>query len=190
MLLTLGLGLLLVPAFTGCGPAHGNNYTVFIDPKFALEGHTEEVLDGLDAWKAKVPVIFRPVVSACPGVAEHTICVRYSSVNGIEANFGGGGRYVGMTALAYDALKGDLWRGIDGGECWIAEDYGDSRSRTAIVEHEVGHAMGLGHRFGKVIMDPTRDNGTVFSPMPEDVAEWYDVRQGDGVGPIGVGHID
>lgn len=45
----------------------------------------------------------------------------------------------------------------------------DDTRRRSTIDHEMGHALGLDHPTGEVLMNGTRNRDQVFSPKPDDV---------------------
>lgn len=159
------LGLVLV-ALVGCDPFHRDSYTVTVDPGFSSES-TEVVMAALDDWESKVPVHFQRQVGPCSGVHEGSICIHaedpafiHTKCKDAEAG--------GCTTYRATILLGD------GGEIWLDTSQPADQLQP-IAGHEIGHAMGLVHQEGTVLMSP---EVTATTAMPADVAQWRSLREG------------
>lgn len=158
--------LALLTLMLGCGRVQGNDYNVLVDPAFSSD-EVQAVIDASDDWKGHIDGLrMWPVIASCKGVEDGTICIHLSNHAEVLKHNG--------TEEAYAVTD----PGDKGAEVWIdAHDIALYPTYLKmIVEHEMGHAMGLVH-------DPHQD--TLMHPHPEvasstvtcaDMTQWYLVR--------------
>jgi hypothetical protein len=169
---TLLVLLAAVVLFTtaGCGQiSHGDTYHVEIDPAFS-PSEVEEILVGVDAWRATVPVHFTVSIGLDSG----------EEVDGVI-------RIYRATAFADPNELGDASAYVDGGDMGIPTKtvalfqtkYGWAHFLATVVEHELGHCMGLKHHDdAPAIMNSVANTGA-HEIRCDDVMQWQSVRGRD-----------
>lgn len=162
----LVLGVLL--GCIGCTPRRSDSYIVTVDTEFS-PANAELLMAALDDWESKVPVHFQRLVGACSGVHEGAICIHADSAAFIHA------KCTDSEAGGCTTYSGGFLG--DGGEIWLDESLPADQVQP-IAGHELGHAMGLVHQEGIVLMSP---EVTATAAMPADVAQWNELRAGNSL---------
>jgi hypothetical protein len=135
----LSLSLLALAA-TGCtAVSHRTTYQVLINPGEA--SNVEAAIEAVDAWNAadkRISMV--PVVSSCTDAADGQICIMWAghSDEGLLGYTHGGGD--GNRPEGGDKAEVSIF--LDNAAAWYP---GWRGSLSAIVSHELGHAVGLGH---------------------------------------------
>jgi hypothetical protein len=172
----------LALAGVGCNPM-GSAYTVAIDPAFTPD-QIDAIREGLDDWNASVTsaggeLHLTSYVGDCPpllDMTQHVLCVHASS-----------DAYIYSQGLRHGSL-GNTRRAdfLDSAQSWIAVDNlanytGDIGFAQPgyfirlVVEHELGHGMGLQHTEPSDLMyiDMT---GKYAGLQPNDVNQYEYLR--------------
>jgi Matrixin len=175
---TMLLGLAASLAI-GCGKQYGDDYTVYIDPKFTpLE--VELIHTAGDEWVNAVEasghhLVIRYVIGDCYAgnfASNGMVCLHYSSLSGVhEENPGYAGALINADTVWY--------YGDDSANTWIAMDEiyeSPLYEFTHTVAHEMGHAMGLNHLASGLMYwrwNDSNANSTVSAP---DVNQYLYLR--------------
>jgi hypothetical protein len=134
-------------------------YDVAVSAEFP-PGDREAVDDALGQWRAAIPQLRLIVVPDCALPSNHhLICIAPATEEWLTVETGDTG-VIGLTAHGpYEDVHVD----IDLSREWM----------TAVVEHELGHAMGLHHNHHRhTLMYPSIDEGSL-TITPADVHAWY-----------------
>ena len=167
---------------------HRNDYNVILDPQFS-DNEYEKALSGIDDWTSKIPELtLNPVIGACSGRVDATICVHASTGAEVASHAHKSIQSNGQPPIGYtdnsDGHPEDWMEGIDGAEIWIAMDWvgdgqKDENDFRAVVEHEIGHGMSMVHHneHGNLMaLDHT--NWETYADC-DDVAQFYQIRGRD-----------
>jgi hypothetical protein len=150
----------------------GDTYTLYIDPAFTV-AQQADILQAADNWQNVVPVRISPIVGACPGLQDKVICI---AAAGLSPN-----DYNGITSVrcgvGSSSHETGGWMGVDGGKItiYLQTMNSDGDLLPQVASHEMGHAMGLEHWTGNILMN-ARYEQNVQRPVCQDVEQWYQVR--------------
>lgn len=168
-----------LPTKTAAGVALPTKYSVAIDPGMAADD-TNAAMAAIFNWEQATPARFEVVIAPC---ASQDICLSSGTPN------------YNATPIVYNAgpnagqPTGDFEVNYTGplGECdWTHFGFGGhiqmhttsaisgAAIYTNVVEHELGHAMGLSHHGGANVMSSAVTQSVPLSA--DDVAQWQEVR--------------
>lgn len=152
---------------------HGDFYWVHLDPAFTPD-QAGKVLDAMQAWELAVPVSLAPDVRTCSGAHNSEICIHASNHAELMARDvpspGQSSNPLGLTAGGINSNGAEIYIDVPGIE---GTQY--AANFTQIVEHELGHAMGLKHMTPGHLMAPFIED-MADGPTCGDVQQWQEVR--------------
>jgi hypothetical protein len=159
-------------ATVGCseGPPQGPGkaYAVIIDTDTVTTDEADVIVSALSNWEASVPVTFAVSMAPCSGIQPPgAICIHTAPQVVVGAHSPANPTAIGIT---------DYVAAYDSAEMWIAND--TEWSVHQLVEHEVGHAMGLSHHGPGSLMFYRTGPDEALAPTADDVAQWFEVRGG------------
>lgn len=167
------LGSILYLSAMGCAVEQSNTYTVFVDDKFN-QSEQEDIKAALAEWNdntdGEVNFNIRALSQSDGSVPDHTIWIMYSNLDTIKnINTYSAGR-IGNTTTSLVDDNAFMYLAMDK----IEVDY--SNIIRIIVEHELGHAMGIHqHLPAGNIMAPSSDSVSEHLTCA-DVELLYQVR--------------
>lgn len=119
-----------------CSYKYSEHYSVKIDPTFT-PSQRDIIINGLDKWEEMTNggVSFSAEILECDYASDNNICIHFSSVKLLPHS---NGPYpLGWTF--YNNNSGDIYLGMDS---YISND---KKALLQVVEHELGHGLGLVH---------------------------------------------
>lgn len=120
----------------GCNIKYSENYNIKIDPKFTT--HQQEIIiRGLNKWEEMTSsgVSFSIEISECDSATDNNICIHFSSVKSFPLS--NVPNPLGWTVFHHNSS--DVYLGMD---TFIIND---NKTFLQVVEHELGHGLGLVH---------------------------------------------
>jgi hypothetical protein len=171
--MVLVTSLLLLGLLPGGCNAYPDSYDVYVASNVSLP----DVQAAAYAWTEAVGVQFNIIEedTTCDGKPAGCISIQSTTVERVRGMAPPGNISVGFTRCPDREGDCNIYLGDVDIESFVS--FWTENYNVEMIEHEMGHAMGLEHHVGHFLMNPAMEG--VIEPQCDDIRQYYELRHMD-----------